>query len=68
MRFVTTKTRRVGTMLGAKSGKSNRELPAIHNADLARKLQSIVRGAQGRISWEALGWTIETSHLLSSSR
>jgi phosphatidylserine/phosphatidylglycerophosphate/cardiolipin synthase-like enzyme len=39
-------------------------LPIIHNADLARKLQSIVRSAEGRISWEALGWTIETSHLL----
>jgi phosphatidylserine/phosphatidylglycerophosphate/cardiolipin synthase-like enzyme len=39
-------------------------LPAIYNADLARKLQSIVRGAQGKISWEALGWSIETSHLL----
>jgi cardiolipin synthase len=46
------------------TGKVIDSLPTIHNADLARKLQSLVRSAQGRISWEALGWTIETSHLL----
>src|SRR5262245_36371046 len=46
------------------AGKVIDSLPAIHNSDLARKLQSIVRSAQGRISWEALGWTIETSHFL----
>jgi len=30
-------------------------LPPIHNPDLARQIQNIVRNAQGRISWEALG-------------
>lgn len=46
------------------AGKVIDSLPAIHNADLARKLQSIIRAVEGRISWEALGWSIETSHLL----
>src|SRR5690349_1941904 len=49
---------------GVSAGKVIDSLPAIHNSDLARKVQRIVRSAQGRISWEALGWTIETSYLL----
>ena len=39
-------------------------LPPIQNGDLARQIEKIVRSAPGKLSWEALGWSIATSHSL----
>jgi cardiolipin synthase len=36
-------------------------LPSTYNGDLAFQLSSIVRQAEGLLSWEALGWSIELS-------
>lgn len=43
------------------AGQVVQRLPVTNNADLAFSIREVVRHAVGRLSWEALGWTLSTA-------